>query len=286
MYKRILAVLGDDLQGDIPVEYAMTLATSTGAELSLLQVLTMPIFVCGLDTAWCSPLCLNDIEEASDAVLTHAIATAETYGVSYTAMLRWRAISNTILHTAEEADCDLIVVGAPSYPGWPRFQGTYIAKKMVAQAQQPVLLVGSAPSYLPDTVHWSRVLVVTDGVPSTVGAVEYALTLAQTHALDVGLLHPDTALRLPPVTRASGVLTRVAAYATAAGVHDAMQRGAGNMANAIVATATQRECEAIILGRHRTSGWKRRLSDGVVRRVIAESPLPVLLVNRALVSFV
>jgi len=49
---------------------------------------------------------------------------------------------------------------------------------------------------------------------------------------------------------------------------------------------TQRECEAIILGRHETSGWKRRLSDGVVRRVIAESPLPVLLVNHSLVSFV
>lgn len=53
-----------------------------------------------------------------------------------------------------------------------------------------------------------------------------------------------------------------------------------------VKTATQQEREAIILGRHETSGWKRHLADSVARRVIAQSPLPMLLVNRSLISFV
>src|SRR4051794_16344009 len=110
MYKRILVVVGDDLHGDIPVEYAVALAASTEAELSLLKVLEMPTLVCTPDSVGCSTLLLEDIVEANEYVLTQAMAVAEAAGVSYTAMLRWGAISNTILHTAQEADCDLIVV--------------------------------------------------------------------------------------------------------------------------------------------------------------------------------
>jgi nucleotide-binding universal stress UspA family protein len=134
MYKRILTVLDDALQGDLPIEYAVALATSTGAELALLQVLTVPSFACGLDMAGCAPLCLDNIKEASDAGLTYAMAAAETYGVSYTVIRTWGAIPQTILKTATEADCDLIVVGALACPGWPRFLGASIAKKLVTQA--------------------------------------------------------------------------------------------------------------------------------------------------------
>ena len=40
MYRRIMVVIGDQSWSDTPVKYAIALAAETGAELSILMVLT------------------------------------------------------------------------------------------------------------------------------------------------------------------------------------------------------------------------------------------------------
>lgn len=148
-------------------------ATASSAHIVLVPTVFFPIY-------------LNI--KAHAHVLAQAVAAAEDAGVPYTVTLRWGTVPHAILQTADERDCDLIVMGSPACPGWPHILGGYITKKVVAKARQTVLIVGSAPSRLPGTTttHWSRTLVVTAGIPSATGAVEYALTLAQTYALHSG----------------------------------------------------------------------------------------------------
>jgi nucleotide-binding universal stress UspA family protein len=73
--------------------------------------------------------------------------------------------------------------------------------------------------------------------------------------------------------------TLMATYTAVVGVKYESQQAPGNVAKVILETATRRQGDAIILGRHETSGWKRRLYDRTVRVVIAQSLLPILLIK-------
>ena len=117
MYKRVLVAVGDDPQVDIPLEYAVALAAHTDAELCLLRVLTVPIVSGSPDMVACSTLAMESLMEANEHVLAYAGQAAAEAHVPYIAMLRWGAIPNAIMQTAEEEDCDLIVVGSsvPSF---------------------------------------------------------------------------------------------------------------------------------------------------------------------------
>ena len=82
--------------------------------------------------------------------------------MSYTTTMRWGRIADTILCTAETEDCDLIVVGK-GRPGWQPILRGSIARRVAAQARQPVLVVQQPPSCPDDMIFWARALVVTDG---------------------------------------------------------------------------------------------------------------------------
>jgi nucleotide-binding universal stress UspA family protein len=285
MYKRVLVAVGDDPQVDTPVEYAITLAARTGAEVCFLRVLTVPL-VCGApDMVACSTLAMESVMHANEHVLACAVEAAVEARVSYTVTLRWGAIPDAIMQTAEETDCELIVVGSPVCPGWrQRRLNGYIARKVVAKARQPVLVIGQSPPDIPGASLWPRLLVVTDDSPCAEAAVEYALALAQEEALEVCLLHIDPA-RSPfasfgAASRAKNTLALAAAWAAASGVNYAVQQAAGDVVSAILEAATRQQCDAIILGVHGSPRWQRILYDRTTRLVTARSPLPVLLVNR------
>jgi nucleotide-binding universal stress UspA family protein len=53
----------------------------------------------------------------------------------------------------------------------------------------------------------------------------------------------------------------------------------GNTVSAIVETATAKECDVIVLGVAQCSGWKSLRSRKTAKKVMANTTLPVLLVN-------
>src|SRR5262249_8628676 len=157
--KRVLVAVGDDLQTDIPLEYAIALAAYTDAELCLLRVLTVPIISSSPDMVACSTLAMESLMEANEYVLTCAVEAAAEAHVPYIAMLRWGGVPNAINQTAEEADCDLIVMGSLLCPGWQRRFSGYITRKVATQARQPVLVVGQPPPERLGVSWWTRFLV-------------------------------------------------------------------------------------------------------------------------------
>jgi nucleotide-binding universal stress UspA family protein len=63
-------------------------------------------------------------------------------------------------------------------------------------------------------------------------------------------------------------------------VSDDVVPALGNIITAIVETATDRACDVIVLGAEPHRGWKRLVYEHTAEAVLANTTLPILLVNR------
>jgi len=284
MYKRIIVAVGDYPELDIALDYAIALAADTDAELWLLRVCTVPLIFGAPDMVTCSHLAMKDIMEAHAYVLDCAAAAAEEAGVSYTTTSRWGAIPDILMRTADEADCDVIVVGSPGCPGWPWPCKRYLAKQVVARARQPVLVVSQPPPDIYDAPMWSRLLVVHDDSLGADLAVEYALTLADAASLDTCVLRlrprwPSYKIASSRPTRALTALSAAGTQLVMAGLTDEVL-APWNGISTILETAAERRCNVIVLGTDQGLSWQRLWYGHIARALMATTDLPRLLVNR------
>jgi nucleotide-binding universal stress UspA family protein len=285
MYKRIVVAVGDYPELDTALEYAIALAADSDAELSLLRVCTVPLIFGALDMVTCSHLALENVMEAHTHLLACAAAAAEEAGVSYTTTARWGAIPDLLMRTADEVECDVIVVGSPASPGWPWPYNRYLARQVMARARQPVLVVSQPPPASYGGPLWSRMLVVHDGSPGADMAVEYALTLADTACLDTcilrlrtgGLSHKVPCLR--PAMKASTARSIAGTHPALAESNDEILAPWGGISS-ILETATERRCDVIVLGTHQGRSWQRLWYGHLARGLMAMTDLPLLVVNR------
>jgi len=285
MYKRIIVAVGDYPELDTAVDYAIALAADSDAELWLLRVLTVPLIFGAPDMVTCSHLALENVMGAHAYVLACAAAAAVEAGVSYTTTSRWGAIPDLLVRTAEEADCDVLVVGSPASPGWPWPYKRYLARQVVARARQPVLVVSQPPPAVYGGPLWSRLLVVHDGSPGADMAVEYALTLADAACLDICVLRFRTlwpsykALALRPISKASTSLAMAGTHPAIAG-SDAEVLAPWSGITTILETAAERQCDVIVLGTDQGLSWQRLWYGHLARALMATTDLPLLVVNR------
>ena len=285
MYKRIAVAVGDYPEIDTAVAYALALATHTDAELLLLRVLTVPLSFGAPDMVTYSHLAMENVMEAQAYALACAVAAAEEAEVAYTALSRWGAIPDILIRTAEEADCDIIVVGSPASPGWPWPRKKYLARHVIARARQPVLVVTQPPSALSGAPLWSRLLVVHDGSPVADMAVEYALTLADIVYLDTCVLRFETRCRsdkipcLRRVTLASTSRSMALTPLAMAGSAHEVVAPCGGVAT-ILEAAAESGCDAIVLGTGQGLSWQRLRYGHIARTLMTATDLPLLVVNR------
>ena len=87
MYRRMMVVTDDQAWSDAPVRYAIALAAETGAELSILMVLTLPL-IAGMSDAMACTLVVESIMAQSATVLADVAALAEQAGIAYTTHVR------------------------------------------------------------------------------------------------------------------------------------------------------------------------------------------------------
>jgi nucleotide-binding universal stress UspA family protein len=288
MYKRVLVALDGSPWSDAALGYAIALTTHTGAQLRILTVPTAPVAYAVPDVMGTSDLVMETVERQGQEILTLASAEAESAGVAYEIVCKWGNVPETILQTAVEEECDLIVLGSRLLTGWKRLVIGSVSNAVTAKAQQPVLVVKQSSPPLSHSCRWRRVLVATGGSPWSDAAVDHALALAQVQHLGVYILYVESqAQRAAPesVTATSegkNVLALAEARAVAAGVPYKTRLAHGNAAEAILACAAEHECDVIILGSRGLSGWKRVMLGSVSNAVAAKATLPVLIVKRFL----
>lgn len=284
MYKHILVATGGSPWSDAAVAYAIAIASRTGATLRILTVLLNPGAFITPDVMGGGDLVVDVVERDGQELLARATAQAQQAGVRVETESRWGSVPETILHTALDNPCDLIVLGAHMVTGWKRLRLGHIANTVTAKAQQPVLVVKSPPSIEPGSPLGRRILVATGGSPWSNHAVEHALLLAKTEHLSVCLLHVISTgrrRRRDEVTEAEGhrILARAEARANDVGVCSTAMMEHGDVSKTIVATAEHQECDGIVLGSRGATGWKRLMLGSISNAVAVTTPLPVLVVK-------
>src|SRR5262249_27868846 len=226
----------------------------------------------------------ESIMAQSEIILADIVAIAEHAGISYSTHVRWGNTADAVLRTAEEEDCDLVIVGSHTCTWRGHRLLRHVIKKLSTSARQPLLIVTEPPEETYRGTNWARLLVVHDGSPEGEAAVRYARALAHEAALDICLLHAHSLLQsygIDSLRDTPSIEDMLMGARTATTrVSDDVVLASGNTVMAIVETAMDRACDVIILGAEPHRGWKRLLYEHTAEAVMANTTLPILLVNR------
>jgi nucleotide-binding universal stress UspA family protein len=287
MYKHLLVATGGSPWSNAAVAYAIAIASRTGADLCILTVLTNPGSYATPDVMGATDMVVDLVERQGQELLEHAASQAEAAGIPYQILRRWGGVPETILQTAAEEDSDLIVLGSRTVSGWKRLQLGRIANAVASKAQQPVLVIKHPPPSTLDRPLWERVLVATGGSPWSDIAVDHAIALAQTHHFELFLLHVVPRKRWgriqePNADEGTSILALAEARAEAAGVTCRSILTHGDISSKIAETATEQDCQSIILGSRGLGGWKRLMIGSISNAVAVKAAMPVLVVKRFL----
>jgi nucleotide-binding universal stress UspA family protein len=281
MYTRILVATGGSPWSDAAVAYAIALAIRTRASLRIVTVLTVPAAYALPDMMGGSDLVIDGIEREGQVLATQAAARAASAGVPCDTICTWGNVPESILRTAADEQCDLIVLGSRGLSGLKRMMLGSIANAVAAKATQPVLVVKHPPR---TSAPWGRrVLVATGGSPWSDAAVEHAIHLAKHQQFELCVLHVDQSQShrgADPMIEGKQLLARAEAQAAAADVACQGILASGNTIQAILQTATHKQCDGIILGSRGLTGWKRLMLGSISNAVTAKTELPVLIVKR------
>jgi nucleotide-binding universal stress UspA family protein len=285
MYMRILIATGGSPWSDAAAAYAIALAAHVGADLCILAVLNVSGVYAMPDVLASSGLFMESVEQQGQEMLAHTAARAVHAGVPHVALLKWGNVAETILQTAAEEHCDLIVLGSRGLSGFKRLMLGSISNAVAAKAHCPILVIKQPPLA---PLRWRRVLVATGGSPWSDAAVDHAIELAHRQQLEVCLLYVDQ--RRPRRTDSlfsltsdgKNVLALAEARAVAAGVSYEAKWAQGDVAATILATATEQQCDVIVLGSRGLTGFKRLMLGSTSNAVSATAPVPVLIVKRFL----
>jgi nucleotide-binding universal stress UspA family protein len=287
MYTRILIATGGSPWSDAAAAYAIVLAAQMGAELRILTVLNVSGVYAMPDVMASSELLMESVEQQGQDMLAHTAARAAHAGVPHAALLKWGNVAETILQTAAEEQCDLIMLGSRGLSGFKRLMLGSISNAVAAKAQCPVLVIKQPPLA---PLRWRRVLVATGGSPWSDAAVDHAIELARVQQLEVCLLYVDQrrSRRMDSLfsltSDGKNVLALAEARAAAAGVPYEAKLAQGDVTTTILATATEQQCDVIILGSRGLTGFKRLMLGSTSNAVSATAPVPVLIVKRFLLT--
>ena len=290
MYRKVLVAIGGSPWSDAALSYAISLAAAAGADLRILTVLASPVAYTMPDVMSSSELLMESIERQGQDLIGQAAARAEAAEVPYNASAKWGGVSETILQTAQEEQCDLIILGSRVITGWKRLMIGRTLNAVTARCEQPLLVVKHAPVVELGKPTWRRLLVATGGSPWSDMAVDHALQLAQKSGLEVCIVSVDTNRgnasgdSFDDNSPAKDILANAEARAAASGVVYEAHLAYGDITEAVLETASSRQCDAIVMGSRGMTGLKRLMIGGISNAVAAKSHLPVMIVKRFLVS--
>lgn len=141
MFERILVPLDGSTCANKAMDVALSLAKSEGSELFFCSVVD-PIVICGSTPP--SPaveLLLSDAETEARRLLTTAQQRARAGGLKAQAEMRKGVPYDEILHAAERAKADAIVMGTHGRTGLRRLFAGSVAESVLRNAACPVIAV-------------------------------------------------------------------------------------------------------------------------------------------------
>ena len=252
------------------LDEALRQAQVDGSLVYLLQVVQIiPEFEAA------APDLMARVSEEARTELEAAKAAAQESGVVMETRLR-RSVSvfSAILQEAEQIQPDMIVMGRYGLTGLSRLLLGSVTARVIGHSPFNVLVIPKGAM-----VGFDRILIASDGSPSSQAAFQEALALAR--ARESKIFGVSVATEEGEIPRAEEIVKQMLAAANQAGVPFQGVMPQGQPADdGIIQTAIRNEVDLIVVGSHGRTGLRRLLMGSVTERVIGQSPCPVLVVKR------
>ena len=290
--ERILCPVAESHETDEGLHYAIALARSYGAGLSVLT--------CTVESSPIGAKGVADLRLAISRAVEHSVIAFP--GIANNAPLDWKLIvvdnsrpAEAIVREAEAKNIDLIVMGSRRRPYAAKLLGS-TAESVTRTAPCPVLVTrsgGSRSSVVAiRNIDFGKVLVATDFSEDSENALRHGLSLAQEYQSELHLLHV--------ISNSAKIETDIEWTSTSEGpYHDAARRlhesvpaeahlwssvthavRQGNRPyREIVSYAVEKEIDLICIGAHGKGFRLGSLFGSNTDRVLRESPCPVLVVR-------
>ncbi len=227
----------------------------------------------------------RSMEQAGRKLVEKARALAAEARVSVLADVTQGEPYERIVRVAEEEKCDLIVMGRRGLSHLERDLIGGVTARVIGHTKRDILVVPEDGQ-----LDWSRLLLATDGSPSSAAAVSRALELAARHqgrltALTVAYTNDEFYALAPSavqalVDQAEGLLAGVREQGVAAGVEVETVVRQGEPFAGICALAEEIAATLIVMGSHGRKGLTRLLMGSVTEHVVGLAGCPVLINHR------
>jgi nucleotide-binding universal stress UspA family protein len=268
-WKKLLVCTNGSPNSQAAVNKTLALARLCGCTLFVLQVLQT-----GPECASVSPDQKVRLAEEIGRRMEAIAAQGAAGGVTVKTLICRRVSPfSAILEEIERLQPDLVVMGRHGKTGLEPLMPGSVTARIIGLSPIKVLVVP-----LRSTLGFSRILTVSDGLPSSAAAIREALAMAR--RMRGQLLAISVLPRKREPGLAEEILEDLHLTAAEQGVDLESRVLVGEPDAAIIEAARESRTELIVLGSHGRSGIKRLLLGSVAERVIGRAACPVLVVNQ------
>ncbi len=274
-------------------DYAASLARWRNARLTVLEVIdvTPPAAATGIPELGPVP---EGIPQGVRQALTDLAEPARAAGVQTDVRIEEGRVDEHILENASRLPADLIVMGTHGRSGVERLVLGSVTAKIVRRAACPVLTIPPGDAGTPSTTAapFTTVLCPTDFSEASAAAVKLAADLADDAHATLLLLHvvewpfghtegpdPVTALRLSLLGQAERDLAAVVPERQDRTARTETIAVVGNAARQIVATATDRAADLVVMGASGRGALDLAVLGSTTYRVLRDACCPVVTVR-------
>ncbi len=279
MFRHLLVPLDGTPQAAIALPLARTLATETGAAITLLYV---------------APDNSSPADRRTDMSmrerlreLTNELTTA---GLQATASVRSGRVAVEIAEVVRTRECDLVVMGTHGRVGVERILHGSVAGDVLCTSGVPTLLVRPGAQ---ETTRLAMLLVPVDESPEGQLALGTASRLAELTGARITLVEAipplpasmaiipvDPDWKAAALSRARSFLGALATQLVARGIATEVVARSGEIPQTIVAVADDVAADVIVMSTRALGGPDRALLGTVGDEVVRTAKRPVLLVRR------
>jgi len=271
---------------DQALVYAIEVAKSLNAYLTLLHVLQVPLVVG--DSEAVLNASLESLEAEAEQGLQAALERIRQAALKGESVMVAGVPFQTIVQVARDQHADLIVMGTHGRTGLTHILIGSVAEKVVRLAPCPVLV--TRPHEDAATPH---ILVPLDFSADADYALEIAVELAQKRQARMSLLHVIDRPPMGPgeiplsgsyqqevLTAVDQHMTRTLVHVQQTGLKADMTIRRGNPLQTILEVAHSQNIDLIVMGTRGRTGFKRVLLGSVAENVVRLAPCPVMVTHR------
>jgi nucleotide-binding universal stress UspA family protein len=290
MFKNILVPLDGSALSEKALNVAIVIAKAFDAKITLLHNISITSFTsvgASMGEETYQQIAESDALNSTD-YLKKVEGRLHGCGVTNITTQVVEGIPTSAIQLAVTNGVDLIVMTTHARTGIARTILGSVADEVVRSVNIPVLLVSAQqPELEPGgcVPAFHRILVPLDGSTLALQALPIASALAQATGAGVVLLDvlPEPALVGEELaTGGAGWACRYlneAAHTLPPGIEADTVFTSGNVGEAIVREAMERDCDLIVMTTHGRSGFSRMRLGSVADQVLAHAPVPLLLLH-------